>query len=121
MADRSRSLPRLVGPARARELIFSARLLDAAEALAWGLVVRVIDDAALLDAGLEFARGVAGKSPAGVRIAKEVLNRSLAQGTGVEEALRLEADAASLYCATLPDSMEGLLAFAEHRPPRFPR
>ena len=106
-------LPRLVGPSRARELIFSARLLDASEALDWGLVVKVTDDDALLDAGLEFARGVAGKSPAGVRIAKEVLNRGLTQGTGVEEALRLEADAASLYCATLPDSMEGLLAFAE--------
>jgi enoyl-CoA hydratase/carnithine racemase len=114
-------LPRAIGPARARELIFSARLLDAAEALAWGLVVRVTEDDALLEAGLEFARGVAGKSPAGVRIAKDVLNRGLAQGTGVDQALRLEADAAILYSATLPDSMEGLMAFAERRPPRFPR
>jgi enoyl-CoA hydratase len=114
-------LPRAVGPARARELIFSARLLDSAEALSWGLVVRVTEDAALLEAGLEFARGVAGKSPAGVRIAKDVLNRGLAQGTGLEETLRLEADASILYSATLPDSMEGLKAFAERRPPRFPR
>ena len=114
-------LPRLVGPARARELVFSARLLDSREACDWGLVVRVVDDDALLEAGLEFARGVAIKSPAGVRVAKDVLNRGYAEGTGVEQALRLEADATSLYCATLPDSMEGLRAFVEGRVPRFPR
>jgi enoyl-CoA hydratase/carnithine racemase len=113
-------LPRTVGPTRARELVLSARLLDAREACDWGLVTRVVPDTGLLEAGLELARGIAARSPAGVRLAKEVLNRGFADGTGTDAALRLEADAASLYCATLPDSMEGLRAFAERRAPRFP-
>jgi enoyl-CoA hydratase/carnithine racemase len=113
-------LPRAIGPSRARELIFTARLLEAREACEWGLVVRVVADDELLDAGLEVARGVAGKSPAGIALAKDVLNRGWADGTATDQALRLEADAASLYSATLPDSMEGLRAFAERRTPRFP-
>ncbi|MGA2757576.1 MAG: enoyl-CoA hydratase/isomerase family protein [Solirubrobacteraceae bacterium] len=113
-------LPRTVGPARARELVFSARLLDSREACEWGLVVRVVPDAQLLETGLELARGLAAKSPAGVALAKEVLNRGYADGTGTDQALRLEADAASLYSASLPDSMEGLRAFAERRAPKFP-
>jgi len=113
-------LPRTVGPARARELVFSARLLDSREACEWGLVVRVVPDAQLLETGLELARGLAAKSPVGVALAKEVLNRGYADGTGTDQALRLEADAASLYSASLPDSMEGLRAFAERRAPKFP-
>jgi enoyl-CoA hydratase/carnithine racemase len=113
-------LPRTVGPARARELVFSARLLDSREAYEWGLVVRVVPDGQLIETGLEFARGLAAKSPAGVALAKEVLNRGYAEGTGTDQALRLEADAASLYSASLPDSMEGLRAFAERRAPKFP-
>jgi 1,4-dihydroxy-2-naphthoyl-CoA synthase len=70
---------------------------------------------------LEFARGVAAKSPDGVRMAKDVLNRGYADGTDVDEALRLEADATTLYVTTLPDSMEGLRAFAERRAPPFHR
>jgi enoyl-CoA hydratase/carnithine racemase len=113
-------LPRTVGPARARELVFSARLLGAREACDWGLVARVVPDVHLLETGLELARGLAAKSPAGVALAKEVLNRGYAEGTGADQALRLEADAASLYSASLPDSMEGLRAFAERRAPKFP-
>jgi enoyl-CoA hydratase/carnithine racemase len=113
-------LPRLIGPARARELFFSARLLSADEALDWGLVNRVVDDDALLDAGLEFARGVAQFSPAGIANAKYAMNAGWADGTGEGEALRLERERACLYCLTLPDSREGLLAFAEKRQPRFP-
>lgn len=113
-------LPRAIGPNRARELILSARLLSAAEACEWGLVVRVFPDDELLRAGIEFADGVAARSPAGVRMAKAVLNRGMSDGTGIDQALRLEADAASLYSASLPDSMEGLRAFSERRQPNFP-
>lgn len=114
-------LPRAIGPARARELIFSARLLDAREALDWGIVNRVVPDDALLEAGIEFARGVAAKSRTAVAVAKDVLNTGFTAGTGVEDALRLERDGTCLYCATSPDSMEGLRAFSEKRPPRFAR
>jgi enoyl-CoA hydratase len=113
-------LPRAIGPGRARELLFSAQLLDAEAALAWGLVNRVVDDDQLLTAGVEFARGVAMKSPAAVASAKYAMNAGWADGTGLKPALRLERERTVSYCTTLPDSAEGLLAFAEKRTPRFP-
>lgn len=112
-------LPRMLPPARARELFFSAELLPAEEALEWGLVNRVVPDDQLLDAGLKFARKVAGKSAASVANAKYVMNVGLADGTGLEGALRLERERNAFYCLNLPDSSEGLAAFAEKRPPRF--
>lgn len=112
-------LPRMIGPARARELLFSARLLAADDALAWGLVNRVVPDGELLEAGLEFARGVAEKSPAAVAHLKYALNASWADATGLEAAYRLENTQSALYCLSLPDSREGLEAFAEKRKPRY--
>lgn len=112
-------LPRVIGPFRARDLIFSARLLSAAEALDWGLVTRVVPDDQLLQAGLEFAEGIATKSRAGVENIKYVINAGLATGTGVDDALRLERERAVSYCLTLPDSMEGITAFIEKRRPDF--
>jgi enoyl-CoA hydratase/carnithine racemase len=114
-------LPRLIGPTRARELFFSARLLSAGEAFEWGLVNRVLPDSELLTAGLEFAAGVATRSPASVAQGKYAMNAGWIDGTGVPAALRLERDRAALYCLTHPDSAEGLRAFAEKRTPRFPR
>jgi len=112
-------LPRLIGPARARELLFSARLLPAAEACEWGIVNRVFPDDELIGAGLEFAAGVAERSPAGVARMKFATNAGWADGTGLESALRLERECTALYVLTLPDSNEGLTAFSEKRKPRF--
>jgi enoyl-CoA hydratase/carnithine racemase len=111
-------LPRLIGPNRARELVFSARLLKSDECLAWGLVNRVIPDDQLLAEGIEFARGVAAKSPNSVRNVKHVINRGLE--TDLEAALRQERERALIHCLTLPDSMEGIMAFVEKRKPRWP-
>lgn len=113
-------LPRIVGPFRARELFFSARLLGAAEALDWGLVTKVVPDDALLRTGIEFAESVGSKSPTAVANAKYAMNAGWADGTGLEAALRIERERASLYILTEPDSMEGLQAFAEKRKPSFP-
>jgi enoyl-CoA hydratase/carnithine racemase len=112
-------LPRVIGPFRARDLIFSSRLLTAAEALDWGLVTRVIPDDELLAAGLEFAESIATRSRIGVANVKYVINAGLATGTGVDDALRLERERAVSYCLTLPDSMEGITAFVEKRRPDF--
>jgi enoyl-CoA hydratase len=112
-------LPRLIGPNRARELVFSGRLLSSEECLAWGLVNRVIPDDRLLAEGIEFARGVAAKSPNSVRNVKHVINRGLE--TDLEAALRQERERALIHCLTLPDSMEGINAFVEKRKPRWPR
>ena len=105
-------LPRLIGPNRARELVFSARLLSATEALDWGLVNRVLPDAELLPAALDMARGLAGKSAAAVRTVKRVINAGLT--TGVEDALRYETASALLHCLTLPDARAGASAFVQN-------
>jgi len=110
-------LPRLVGANRARELVFSGRLLSSEKALEWGLVNSVLPDEELVPAGIAFAREVAAKSPTAVAFAKEVIGSGLA--TDLESALRLERERALLYCLTLPDSMEGINAFVDKRKPRY--
>jgi enoyl-CoA hydratase len=112
-------LPRAIGPAKAREIVFSARYLTAPEAETWGLVNRVVDDGQLLAAGLEFAVGVASRSALAVSNAKYVLNVGWAEGTGVEAALRLERERNAYYCLTSKDVAEGLEAFREKRRPEF--
>jgi enoyl-CoA hydratase len=112
-------LPRVIGPTRARELVFSADFLTAEQALEWGLVNRIVDDDRMVEAALELAERVATKSAAAVAGAKSVMNSAWADGTGLDAALRLERERTALYCLTLPDSREGLEAFAEKRTPRF--
>lgn len=112
-------LPRMVGPARARELIFSGRLLTPAEALDWGLVSRVVADDELIDAGVSFARDVALKSPLAVANAKQVLNSAWWEGAGIQAGMRLEREVTARYCVTSHDAHEGLAAFAEKRRPEF--
>ena len=69
-------LPRAIGRARAAELVFTGRFLDADEAADWGLVNRVVDDDALLAAGAELVAEFATKSPLAMANAKDVMNRS---------------------------------------------
>ncbi|HQV56365.1 MAG TPA: enoyl-CoA hydratase/isomerase family protein [Ilumatobacteraceae bacterium] len=112
-------LPRLIGRAKAVELMLSGRLLPAEEACAWGLVSRVVPDDELLDAGLSFAAEVAAKSPLAVANAKTVLNQLWAENGSIADGLRVELERDVEYCLTSHDAPEGLAAFAERRPPRF--
>jgi enoyl-CoA hydratase/carnithine racemase len=112
-------LPRLVGLQKACELIFSGRFLEAAEAERWGLVGRVVPDAALLAAGLEFAEQVARKSPLAVANAKQVMVSLWAGAVPLEAALAYEREKNAYYCLTSEDAREGLQAFSEKRQPRF--
>lgn len=112
-------LPRAIGPARARELIFSGRWLSAREACEWGIVNRVVPDGELLAAGLEFATAAAERSPLAMANAKSVINSAWAEGTGVDAGLRLERERNAFYCLTSEDAREGLQAFQEKRRPRF--
>jgi enoyl-CoA hydratase/carnithine racemase len=112
-------LPRTIGPARARELVFSGRWLTAEEARDWGLVNRVVPDGELLQAGLAFAGEVAARSPLAVANAKHVLNTAWSAGTGIDAGLRLERERNAYYCLTSEDAREGLRAFHEKRRPRF--
>lgn len=112
-------LPRIIGLPRACELIYSGRFLSAPEAADWGLVNRVVEDAELLNAGLELAAGMARKSPLGMRNAKEVMNSIWLEGQSVGSGLRWELDRNAVYCLTSRDAPEGLQAFSEKRTPKY--
>lgn len=112
-------LPRMIGRARAAELVLTGRLLSASEAVEWGLVSKVVDDEQLLATGLELGREVSAKSPLAVRNAKQVMHRIWAEGGSVDAGLRYELVSDAYYCLTSEDAPEGLAAFAEKRRPRF--
>ena len=85
-------LPRIVGAAKAKELIFTARVVDAAEAERIGLVNRVVPHDALEDAAWELARQIAEQSPAAVRWSKAVIDAATTVDKGIE--LEIEANRA---------------------------
>jgi enoyl-CoA hydratase len=109
-------LPRLVGPGKARELIYSGRRIGAAEALQCGLVERVVPVAEFDAAVAELAGQIRDAAPLAVRAAKRVLDVApdlpLSAALAYAEALRRPLDATRDYD-------EGLAAFAERRKPRF--
>lgn len=112
-------LPRLIGLPRARELVFSGRMLSADEALAWGLVNRVVEDDELLPTMIEFATMVARHSGLALANAKRVMTTGFLEGTGAAAASRVEREAVLRYVLTSQDAPEGLRAFAEKRRGRF--
>ncbi len=109
-------LPRLVGAARAKDLVLTARRIGAAEAAAMGLVSRVAPAARLLDEALALAEQVARNAPVSLRQAKRAIDGGF--HLPLEEALDLEN---RLYqdCLATKDRVEALRAFAEKRPPVF--
>ena len=84
------TLPRLVGTQRARELIYTTRELDAATARDWGLVLEVVEPAALRERSLEIARAMATHSPAAFALTKAALLRTHGSdpGTMLEHEIR---------------------------------
>jgi enoyl-CoA hydratase/carnithine racemase len=115
-AGGTQRLPRIVGIAKAKEMIFTARRIDAKTALEIGLVNRVVEPAELMPAALELALEIAKNGPIGVAQAKFAINYGMEASLGV--ALPLESKA---YEATIPtkDRLEALAAFAEKRKPVF--
>jgi enoyl-CoA hydratase len=112
----TRHLPALVGLARAKELVYSGRVVDGREAVALGLALRSFPVARLLDEALAFAGTLAEKAPVSMRFAKQRLQQSPA--LDLETVLRLEAEAI-LACMETADWHEGVRAFAERRKPAF--
>ena len=108
-------LPRLVGEARALEMILTGRTVMAEEALRIGLVNRVIDRD-LLGAGGSFAREMTRYSLPALGFARDAVRRGLA--TSLKEGLAIEADLNTLAFQTA-DAAEGMTAFLEKRQPVF--
>lgn len=115
-AGATQRLPRLVGMARALDLVLTGEAVDAAEARRIGLVQRLADGAEALPAALAVAEAIARAAPASMRLTKEALHQgidmTLAQG------LRMELDLYLLLFST-QDRVEGIQAFRDKRPPRF--
>jgi len=108
-------LPRVVGEARALEMILTAKTLDAQTALAWGLASRVVAGDPLA-AGIAFAREFSCYSLPALGFAREAVQRAL--DTPVHEGLRIEADISTLAFQT-EDAAEGMAAFMAKRKPAF--
>ncbi|MGE5843549.1 MAG: enoyl-CoA hydratase-related protein [Syntrophaceae bacterium] len=115
-AGGTQRMTRVVGVAKAKELIYTARRFDAKTALEIGLVSKVVEPEKLMDAALELAREIAKNGPVGVAQAKFAINYGSEASLGV--ALPLESKA---YEVTIPtkDRLEALAAFAEKRKPNF--
>lgn len=109
-------LARLVGPARAKELIFSGRRFDAADAVRWGIVQQVVPPTELEVAAARLADEVAGAGPLAVAEAKAAIDEGLS-GT-LAEGLTIERRHYEVVL-TSADRDEGLAAFAEKRAPVF--
>lgn len=112
-------LPRAIGLSRAFEMMLTGRRFDAVEADRIGYVVRVVEDAELLDAALECAKAIAGNSPFGVAMTKDIVRRNLETGS-FSAAIALEART-QLLCGQSGDFREAVTAFLEKRPARFTR
>ncbi len=109
-------LPRVVGPSKAKELVFTAAQVDADEALRIGLVNRVVEDAEL-DANVEaLAEQLAGQPPIAIRWAKKAIDA--AGSMPVRDGLRFE-HRGQAACVGSGDFREAIAAFREGRPPIF--
>ena len=110
-------LTRLVGPGRAAEIAYTARLVHAEEAVRIGLANRMVPSADLMDEALALAGRIAENSPGGIRVSKRALHRNL-EVTSYAGALELENRGQTLLTQS-PDMPEALAAFREKRPARF--
>ena len=108
-------LPRLIGEARALEMILTGRTVMAEEALRIGLVNRVVDRD-MLGAGVSFAREMACFSLPALGFARDAMRRGLP--TSLREGLAIEADLNTLAFQTA-DAAEGMTAFLDKRQPVF--
>ena len=109
-------LPRLVGLAKAYEMVLTTDILDAKEAERIGLVNRVVPHEELMKSAMELAHKVALKAPIAVRLALEGIRRGLKWP--MHEFLEWHANAFS-YCTETEDHLEGSKAFVEKRQPIF--
>jgi enoyl-CoA hydratase len=112
----SQRLPRAIGLQRALDLMFSARWIDAATALSWGLISYVVPEGELNGKAFEYASLLATRSRGGIAQMKALSRRALE--IDFDAGLREEV-AAAVRALTGGDAREGLIAFKERRKPNF--
>ena len=109
-------LPRLVGWGKAKEMIYTGRIIDAAEAREIGLVDRVVPRDKLEDVTMQVARSIVSKSPLIIKLAKRAINR----GMYGDMARGLDYERSNFaLCFATEDHNEGISAFLEKRKPVF--
>jgi enoyl-CoA hydratase/carnithine racemase len=112
-AGGTQRLPRLIGPARAKDLIYTGRFVDAAEALAIGLADKVVADAEVYEAARELAAKYAGGPALALRAAKEAIDRGLE--VDLDTGLEIERlNFAGLFATD--DARAGMRSFLENGP-----
>jgi enoyl-CoA hydratase len=109
-------LVELIGPARTREMLFTARRYNASEALAMGLITHVTPHDQLEAETRELADIIAGNAPLSVRAAKAMVKEALKAGADQDAAL---CERLTAVCLNSQDHAEGRTAFMEKRQPRF--
>lgn len=109
-------LPRLIGAAKAKELIFTGERFSATRAEQLGIVSKVLPPEKLLPEALALAERIAANAPVAVRLAKAAVNRGIE--TDLDTALGLELESVTITFST-DDRVEGMKAFLEKRKPEF--
>jgi enoyl-CoA hydratase len=109
-------LPRLVGVAKAKEMIFLGDMIDAATALNLGLINKVVPPEKLMEEAMEWAKKLASKSGPVLAVAKKAIDTGV--DTDINSGLNMEARCVSL-CFSYEDQKEGMAAFLEKRQAEF--
>ncbi len=115
-AGGTQRLPRIVGKAKAKELIFTARRISAQEALSIGLVNRVVPADQVMNAACELAEEIAQNAPLALAQAKMAIDFGLE--VDLQTGLAIESNAYQVIIPT-KDRLEGLEAFKEKRKPVY--
>ncbi len=109
-------LPRVVGQSRAAELFFSAETVDAATAMRWGLVSRIVPAEMLMEEAVGLAAKISRQPPGVLRMTKQLMREALSSDF---DAMMDRSAACQAEAHASADHAEALAAFFEKRPPRF--
>jgi enoyl-CoA hydratase/carnithine racemase len=112
----TQNLPRIVGKMRAKEMIFTGKRISAPEAMALGIVSKVVPVAKVEEAVLQLAEEICANSPIAVRQAKRAVD--LGMEVDLNTGFQIEIEAYNVNLAT-EDRREGIRAFNEKRPPKW--